>query len=140
MKPGPIAIATLLVLGACATLPPPEDPAVLSGIVLWEEPGWLPWGSVTVVTLVDLDGPPDNSRILGRTTVRRTNKPIPFSITYDASRIDPEREYGVTATITSPNRVLFGTPEPVPVLTRGALADNVEIIVQGSSVPLIFER
>jgi len=140
MKRTVLAPLSLLFLTACASAPPLADPAVISGVVYYEERGWLPFGSVTVVTLADLDGPHDTSRILGRATVRRTVQPIPFSITYDAARIDPAHAYGISASITGPNRVLFGTPEPVRVLTGGAPVDNIDVLVHGSAVPLIFDR
>lgn len=140
MKLASLCIAVAAALCSCASPPPLADPAVITGAVRYEERGWLPWGSVTVVELVDLDVPPGRVSTIARATVRRTVQPIPFSIAYDAARIDPSRAYGLTATISSPNQVLFGTPEPVPVLTGGAPVDSVDVLVKGGSVPLIFER
>ena len=67
MKRTVLAPLSLLFLTACASAPPLADPAVIRGVVRYEERGWLPWGSVTVVQLVDLDVPPGEPRTIART-------------------------------------------------------------------------
>jgi putative lipoprotein len=55
---------------------------------------------------------------------------VPFTIGYDAAAIDPRFRYAVQVTITVEGRVAYRTTTAHPVLTRGAPAANVEVVVE----------
>ncbi len=56
--------------------------------------------------------------------------PIPYELAYDPARIDPRHTYSVAARITVDGQLRWINTQQYPVLTRGAPASNVEIIVQ----------
>jgi len=53
--------------------------------------------------------------------------PITFEIPYNASQIDPNRQYVVDARITGNNRLLYQAAAPVAVITGGAPASGVAV-------------
>jgi len=53
--------------------------------------------------------------------------PITFEIPYNASQIDPNRQYVVDARITGNNRLLYQAAAPVSVITGGASASGVTV-------------
>ncbi len=59
--------------------------------------------------------------------------PIPFSLPFDPTAIDPARSYVIQASIASGGQVMFGSNTPTAVLTLGAGA-SANLIVQPVSV------
>ena len=55
--------------------------------------------------------------------------PFPFALAYEAAKVDAARAYALRARITHAGEILWTSDAPVPVLTRGAPGDSVEIVV-----------
>ena len=70
--------------------------------------------------------------VLGRVEVitRGEQVPIPFTLGYDPAAIDPRGRYTLQATITVAGRTAFRTTAAHPVLTGGAQAAAVEVVVE----------
>ncbi|TDX27583.1 putative lipoprotein [Modicisalibacter xianhensis] len=62
--------------------------------------------------------------------VRLGDGPIPVMLRYDAEAIDQDDIYVLRADIRSDGRLLYTTPEPVPVLTGDAPDSNVSIAIE----------
>jgi putative lipoprotein len=115
-------------LAACAS---PGGPAQLTGTVTYRERIALPGGAVVRVTLLDvslLDAP---ERVIAEQEIHPTAQvPIPFALAFDRAAIDPERRYGLRASIAdATGRVLWATAASHPALTQGA-PDSATIVVQ----------
>lgn len=55
--------------------------------------------------------------------------PVSFELPYDQTTIDADRPYVVSGMILSGNRLLYSTLAPVPVLTQGAPATDINVAV-----------
>jgi putative lipoprotein len=122
------ALAALALAAACAS---PAGPARLTGSVSYRERIALPPGALLRVTLVDVSliGAPE--RVIAEREIRpEAQVPIPFVLELAPRQIDPERRYGLRASLSGPEgRVLWTTASAVPVLTQGA-PDAVEVWVR----------
>lgn len=61
--------------------------------------------------------------------------PVSFELPYDPAAISGERAYVVDAMIFSGNRRLYSTLSPVPVLTQGAPASEINVSVAANPDP-----
>lgn len=104
---------------------------MISGTVTYLQRMALPPDATVTVWLQDQTTAKHIAEIKIPTASRQV--PIPFSLTYDPSAIDPARSYLLHASISSEGRVMFGSNSPSPVLTRGA-GSSVNLIVQPVSV------
>ena len=92
----------------------------------------LPSGAVVEVRLLDVSRADAPAAVLGRVEIvtRGEQVPVRFALGYDAGVIDPTHRYTVQATITIDGRVAYRTTAAHPVLTNGAPATNIEVVVQ----------
>ena len=106
--------------------------ATLTGTVTYLPRIALPPGAVLAVRLVDASMADAPSRAVAETRVGTDGGqvPLPFSLDYDASEIQPGNRYVVRAEIFDAAGVLLWTTDTAyPVLTNGAPRDDVEIRV-----------
>jgi putative lipoprotein len=118
-------------LGATAAAPA-KRPAQLTGRVTYRTRAALPAGAVIDVRLLDVSRMDAPATLLGRVEIvtRGEQVPVPFTIGYDAAAIDSRFRYTVQVTITVEGRVAYRTTTAHPVLTNGAPATNVEVVVE----------
>jgi hypothetical protein len=80
----------------------------------------LPPGAVFEAILEDVSRADAPAHVVGRAHIDGPgNPPIPFSISYDPSRIDPSHRYAVRARIVVSGKLLFTSDQHYPVLTAG---------------------
>ncbi len=90
-------------------------------------------GARVVAQLVERDAP--TLPIAEQTLVTRGGQPpYPYLLAYDAQGIDPDKHYGVIATIRDGDNVLYSSSQLEPVLTFGAPADRVDVTLQKGQV------
>ena len=119
-------------LGATAAAAPAKRPAQLTGRVTYRTRAALPAGAVVDVRLLDVSRVDAPATLVGRVEIvtRGEQVPLPFSIAYDAAAIDARLRYTVQVTIAVGGRVAYRTTTAHPVLTNGAPATNVEVVVE----------
>lgn len=108
----------------------PADTVIL-GEATYRERIKMPPGASLHVELVALDGP-------SPTVVASARKPdvagppIPFSLPYDAARVDAAGRYGLRAELVGPDgERWFATPGPVPLVPGSGM--SVEVLLQRSA-------
>ena len=103
----------------------------LTGRVTYRTRQALPAGAIIEVQLLDASPADAPSPALGRTSIvtKGEQVPVPFTVAYDASTIDPRRRYVVQATITIAGRVAFRTTTAHAVLTSGGSGTDLEVVV-----------
>ena len=97
------------------------DTAQVTGTLMYRERIALPPGAVAEVWLLDTslaDAPA--VEIAYQKIDEPGTPPIPFVLDYDTSKIGEDRQYGVRATISHDDELLFTSDTHYPVLTRGA--------------------
>ena len=111
---------------------PAKQPAQLTGRITYRTRAALPEGAVIDVQLLDVSRMDAPATTLGRVEIvtRGEQVPVPFTVGYDAAAIDPRRRYTVQATITIEGRVAYRTTTAHAVLTSGAPAAAVEVVVE----------
>jgi len=101
-------------------------PGAVRGTVTWEGRDPLPSGS-TVEVQIDEIGPADApSRVVATVALPGAGlrSPVPFSLAFDPTSIDPRREYAVRARVLDAGkRLIYVSERRVPVLTRGARSE-----------------
>ena len=122
---GATALGLLALTAACA-----DDERHLTGEVTYRERMALPADAVVSVRLFDPGAASVEAGTLGEEVIGDPGQvPIPFSVTYYESDVDPDGAYVVEAEITSGDETLFTTPAPVPVLTDGHPTEDVELVL-----------
>jgi putative lipoprotein len=136
MRPLVLLAATLLVAAAgCAPRRSahPRDGAGgrLAGYVTHRQRMALPPEAVVEVVLADLAQPDAAARVVASVRVPTQGRqvPIPFALAYDPAAVDPDGQYVLRATVVVGADVLLRSATPVPVLTAGHPADDVEVVV-----------
>jgi putative lipoprotein len=131
-------------LGGCRPAEEAEDDAptasaaiegVLAGTVSYRERMALPPGATVEVRLEDVSIADAPATVIAAQTIATEGRqvPIPFELHYTADRIEPNRRYGVRATIRAADgSLIFTTTTHYPVLEP---AENVEILVQRAGGP-----
>jgi uncharacterized lipoprotein YbaY len=109
--------------------------AALRGQITFRERISLPPDAQATVTIENITRPLYTVRNGSVTLNAAGLATIPFEIPYDASYIAPSDAYQLRARITSGGRVWFDTLQPVRVLTQGAPADNVQVVVSQVAAP-----
>lgn len=116
-----------------------NDPASLSGTVVYLQRSALPPDAVVRVRLHEADRRAASDRTLAETTVSTEGQqvPIPFTLDYRPNQIASDRRYVVRATIRDGSGTVRWTTEAPPaVLTQGAPADDVEVrVIPAPSAP-----
>ncbi len=113
---------------------PVPGPAMtaITGTVTYRQRIALPSNAVVEVKLQDVSRADAPAILVASQTIETQGKqvPIPYSLGYDPSAIDPRMTYAVSARITVDGKLRWISTTMNPVLTRGAPANNVEIVVE----------
>ena len=111
----------------------------VTGSVLYQARIALPPGAVVEVKLLDVSLVDAPSVTVAEQTIVTTGEqvPIPFSLPYSASDIDPSAAYIVSADILVDDQLRWTTDTQYPVLTQGAPSeiDVVLVMADGAGTP-----
>jgi uncharacterized lipoprotein YbaY len=123
------------------TVPVEATPAMtaITGQVIYRQRIALTPDAVVEVELQDIshaDAPPS---VLGSETIETAGRqvPIPFSVQYDLSQIDPQGVYVLAARILEGGLMTWSSPESPRVITGGAPTDQVQIMLQQAVSPKV---
>lgn len=106
--------------------------AELTGTVVYRERMALRMDAVITVRLSDVSLMDVPSIPIAEQTIEARGKsvPIPYQLSYDPARIEEGNSYAVRAEIRSGDgKLMWTTDTMIPVLTRGAPSDGVEIML-----------
>ncbi|MDT0630831.1 YbaY family lipoprotein [Rubrivirga litoralis] len=130
-----------LALGGCATTGSSGGAATseLAGTVTYLPRIALPPDAAVVVRLLDVSRADAPAETLAEETISTegVSVPVPFTLRYDADRVDARHRYVVRAEIRDAlGDLTWTTDTAVPVLTNGAPSSGVEVrVVQVTSEP-----
>lgn len=117
----------LALLSGCALFRSGPEFATLSGEAVGETPSSAPAGETArlEVRLLDVT----EGRLLIAQVSQRADAglPLPFTLAYDRSRLDPDRRYALSAALETRGGTRYLTLAPQPVLTFDAPQDNVRL-------------
>jgi uncharacterized lipoprotein YbaY len=113
----------------------PGGDSVLTGSVTYLERIALLPGSVVEVRILDVSRQDVAADVIGETiiTTQGENVPIPFSVSYDPTRIDERMTYAMSARILVGGELRWINTDHIPVLTNGNPTSGVEVLVHGVS-------
>ena len=116
------------------TLAAVSTPAItaITGQVVYRQRIALQPDAVVEVVLQDTSRADAPAITLGSQTIelKGAQAPVPFSVEYDLSQIDPAGLYTMRATINEGGKLAWTSTQVIPVITRGAPTDQIEIMVQ----------
>lgn len=144
----PLSLLAALALSACGgeSSPPPATPTAAAPVAAAPVTGPALRGSIAVKDLARLPaGIQLNLKLLDITdpaavpvVVTESTQPAPSSLpadvalAFDPSKIDQSRRYALQVSLMAETMVLYGTAQPVPVLTEGARASGLALeLVRG---------
>jgi len=129
-------IAALAVALAACTTVAPQPPALktLDGTLVYRERIALPPQTEAIVRLVDVSRADAPATVIAVTRFGTEGRQVPFEfrLEYDPARIDPRMRYAVAGELRAGERILFLNTTRHGVLTHGAPAGNVEILLEPS--------
>lgn len=105
---------------------------VITGQVVYRQRIALAPDAIVEVSLQDVSRADAPAVTLGSQTIETQGAqvPIPFAVEYDLSQIDPAGLYALRATIKEGGELTWSSTTIIPVITRGAPTDQIEILVQ----------
>lgn len=125
------ALVSGLVLCGCTHADKPKRPSGpgVAGTVMYITNVQLPPDAVFEIKLVELTREGTAGRVIAEENYSRpVTMPLEFFLRHAHGAISGRQGYGLEARIIAGGRVLFATPRPVPVLTRGN-PNNAELVV-----------
>lgn len=112
----------LMAVGACAQQSRQSSAAasMVTGTVAYRARVALPPDAIAEVSLIDATAQDAAGQVVASTTVPAAGRqvPLPFSLHYDARKIQKTHLYTVRATIRSGDEVLFASDIARPVITQ----------------------
>lgn len=132
---GLVSIMVAALLGAgCAYTGAADKGAAetrVTGTVDVAQRGALPPGAVVKVQLIDVSRADARALVFGEQSIQAGGRqpPIAFAIGYDATKIEPEMSYAVSARIEDGGKLLFINDQRYAVLTRGA-PSHVDLVLR----------
>lgn len=110
--------------------PPPVTGPAISGELKVSGLNMLPPGLSLNMKLMDVTDPEAVPAIVSeRTEPAPKQLPTTYAIGYQPSWIRPERIYVLEVTLNAETLALYGTNEPIPVLTQGGASEaNIELV------------
>ncbi|CAN5613291.1 hypothetical protein BH10CHL1_BH10CHL1_25850 [soil metagenome] len=105
---------------------------VLTGTVTYRQRIALPAGSVISVQLQDVSKQDVAATIVASQTMTTSgeNVPLPFTLAYDPAQIEAKFTYALSVRITINGQLAWLNTERYAVLTNGAPASGIEVLVQ----------
>ena len=111
-------------------LAPAPSKSVVSGSVFYRERIALPPDAVITVKLVDVSRADAPAVVLAEEVIKpEASVPVDFVLEYDPAQIDDRMSYAVQARISSGDNLMFTTTEHIPVITRDAPTEDVQVLV-----------
>lgn len=126
------AFVSGLVLCGCTHTDKPKRPSGpgVGGTVMYISNVQLPPDAIFEIKLVELTREGTAGQVIAEENYARpVTMPLEFFLRHEPRAINSHRGYGMQAKIVAGGRVLFATPRPVPVLTRGN-AKSAELVVE----------
>jgi putative lipoprotein len=110
---------------------------ILNGTVTYRERIALARDAVVEVTLEEVSRADAPATIIAAQTIEAQGAQVPlaFALTYDPAQITPRDIWVVRATIKEGDQLAWTSTQRYPVITQGAPADDVEIILQRVAKP-----
>ena len=91
----------------------------------------MPPDATIIVKLVDVSRADAPAVVLAeQEIVPEGNVPVAFELEYDAGRIDERLACAIQARIESGGELMFTTAEMIPVITRDAPTEDVQVLVR----------
>lgn len=108
-----------------------EAAASISGIITYRQPVALPAGAVIAVKLADVSRADAPAITIAAQTITTTGQqvPIPFTLNYDPTAINPRCQYAVQAQILINGNLRWINTSRYSVITQGN-PNTVEIMVE----------
>ena len=104
-------LSVIAALGLLACLAPVSAQAPLrsvSGSITYRERIALPPGAVAEITVVDVSRADAAGTVIGRQRIEDPGQvPIPFTVDFEPSAVDPRHRYAVRATISNGTEAMF---------------------------------
>jgi uncharacterized lipoprotein YbaY len=121
----------MILEGCKLTKSPGPETATVTGTVTYLQRIALPTNAVIEVKLENMSVADAAAHVVAqqRIDLGQRQVPVPFALTFDAAKIDPNQKYALTARITVDGAARFETEKPMPVLTQGN-PTKVEVIVK----------
>jgi putative lipoprotein len=136
VKPLWLALGALLCAGCThedhvAQTPSPSA-SVVRGTIAYRERVALPTDAEIDLWIRDVTPGIMIMSLVAETTVVTQGRqvPIPYELAFDPGRIEPTHDYAVSAAIRSGGEILFETPSPTKVITRGS-PTTVSLMTKG---------
>jgi putative lipoprotein len=103
----------------------------VTGTVTYLQRMALPISAVIEVQLLDVSLADAPAKVIAeqKITLGERQVPVPFTLSFDAVKIDPKYSYSVSAKITVDGALCFISDKSYPVLTRGN-PSHVELVLK----------
>lgn len=125
------ALATLALAPAGLSGGAAAQEAQVTGTATYLDRALLPPDAVVEVVLEDVSRADAPAEALARQTLPpRSGPPYGFALPYDPGAIDAGHTYAVRARVTLGDRLMMTSDTVVPVITRGAPSDGVEVLMR----------
>lgn len=109
----------------------PGQPLYVTGDVIYRERIAMPEGAVVKVQVADVSKQDAPADVIGEQVIENPgNVPVKFSVSYDASKIQPQATYAVSARIEVNGKLEWISTTRIPVITNGAPTSGVTVLVQ----------
>ena len=133
----PLAALLLLILSLAVVAPVAAQAPTVSGNVTYMLRIALPEDAVVNVQIQDISRPDAPAEVIGEQTIQTNGAqvPIPYAVEYDPAKIVESNTYAVRATIKQGDTLLWTSDTVIPVITKGAPTENVEIMVVQVAAP-----
>lgn len=107
------------------------ETGTVSGTVTYLQRMALPPNAVIQVQLQDVSLADAPAKVVAEQSINLGQRqvPVPFTINYDAAKIDPKHTYSVSARITVDGKLYFLSDKSYPVLTAGK-PSHVEVVLK----------
>jgi putative lipoprotein len=108
----------------------PDPMNTVTGTITYREQVKLSRDAVAYVTLTDVTDGRVNSKTVTQRVIHPDGAvPIPFELTYNEKRINPNREYVVDVRVVDRGDLVFVTDHNYRVMTKGN-ANNIEMTIE----------
>lgn len=116
----------------------PAGWATLSGSVAYRQRIALPPGAVLAVELADVSRADAPATVLAASMTLAGGRqvPLPFTLVYNPELVEDRFTYAVSARILIDGQLAWRSTTHQPVLSRGAPADNVTVVVEQMPRPV----
>ncbi|RXJ73915.1 lipoprotein-related protein [Veronia nyctiphanis] len=128
---GSIVAACILIFTACSGTASERDLAEVKGSVSYLQRIALPPNAKVTITLGDVSMADAPMKVISSSSYMTEGKqvPLPFSLFYAKSQIDPKRTYAVQATIEVDGKLMFVNDTAYNVITDAQNTVNLDMML-----------